>query len=96
MQIDFYTVPQVDVFARDSQGGYFGTIGQMTDLEANAPICYIDKSKQCFLVSENGIAFLENAQSWRMYLQECDEVKIYDSKEDAMKELDFLNLDEFL
>ena len=37
-QINFYTIPQIDIMATDSQGGFIGTIGQMTDLESDAQI----------------------------------------------------------
>ena len=51
--IDFYTIPQVDIMATDSLGGFIGTVGQISDLESDAPICYIDKERNCYLVAEN-------------------------------------------
>ena len=49
-ELSFYTVPQVDVFATDSEDGLIGTVGSMTDLESDSPICYINKNKKCFLL----------------------------------------------
>lgn len=49
-ELSFYTVPQVDVFATYSEDGLIGTVGSMTDLESDSPICYINKNKKCFLL----------------------------------------------
>ena len=37
-KLSFYTVPQVDVFATDSEGGLIGTVGSFTDLQSDLPI----------------------------------------------------------
>ena len=57
-KLSFYTVPQVDVFATDSEGGLIGTVGSITDLESNSPICYINKNKKCFLIANDFKNFL--------------------------------------
>lgn len=93
--IPFYTIPQVDIFATDSEGGYLGTIGQMSDLESEAPICYISKDKRCYIVAENGTGFLKNATSWRDNLKDYEGVVFYDSKDAAMLEREFINMEEF-
>ena len=54
IKLSFYTVPQVDVFATDSEGGLIGTVGSFTDLQSDLPICYINKNKECFLVANSG------------------------------------------
>lgn len=84
--IDFYTVPQVDIMAVDSNGGYIGTVGQISDLESNAPICYIDNHRNCYLAAENGADFLEHASVWKKHLKPYEGIKIYDTKADAEKE----------
>ena len=48
--IDFYTIPRIDIFAIDGRGGYFGTVGEMTNLESNTPICYIDNTRKGYLI----------------------------------------------
>lgn len=63
-KIDFYTIPKVDIFAIDSAGGYIGSFGQVTDLEADVPICYIDAEKKCYLIASNGKEWLEKSKKW--------------------------------
>ena len=92
--IDFYTIPRVDIFATDSNGGYVGTVGKTTDLESDAPICYIDKNKSCYLITEKGTEFLKSVSSWRENLITYEEIEFYNSKEDAMQEKAFLKLEE--
>lgn len=87
--IDFYTIPQVDILATDSRGGYIGTIGQMSDLESEAPICYIDRDRKCYLISKTGKDFLQKVSSWKDVLAPYEEIKFYSSKTEAMKENEF-------
>lgn len=61
--VDFYTVPQVDIIATDSVGGFIGSIGQTFDIESDAPICYIIKDLESFIIAENGKDFLQNIES---------------------------------
>ena len=88
--IDFYTVPWVDIFATDGNGGLFGTIGSITDLNADAPICYMDQEHTCFLAAENGNDFLTAAGSWREHLRPYAGITFYRSKEEAKQQLEFI------
>lgn len=95
-EIDFYTIPQVDILATDSKGCYIGTIGNTSDLQSDAPICYIDKNTwKSYLIAESGEEFLKKASTWKESLEPYDGVTFYHSKEDAMKENEFINIDEF-
>lgn len=91
-KLSFYTVPQVDIFATDSEGGLIGTIGSFTDLQSDLPICYINKNKECFLIAKSGKEFLERAKNWKNNLKSYDEVIFYESKLEAEKELKFINI----
>lgn len=51
--VDFYTIPFIDIMAVDSCNGYIGSIGEKCDMESNAPICYIDAEKNCYLIAKN-------------------------------------------
>ena len=68
--IDFYTIPQVDIMAIDSQGGFIGTIGQMSDLKSDAQICYIDNRHNCYLIVEKSKDFLKYAPMWKNCLKQ--------------------------
>lgn len=78
----------------DSKGGYIGTVGKMTDLESDAPICYIDKDKKCYLIIENGAEFLKIASKWQENLIAYDGIDFYASKETAMQENTFFKPEE--
>lgn len=91
-KIDFYTVPRVDIMAVDSEGGLIGTIGQSCDLQNDAPICYIDKDRNCYRIAENGAVFLANVQEWKNHMEICHDVVFYQSKKAAEKELEFLDV----
>ena len=91
-KLSFYTVPQVDVFATDSEGGLIGTIGSTTDLEGDSPICYINKNKKCFLIANDFKNFLERTDNWKNNLEQYNEIMFYGSKLEAEKELKFINL----
>lgn len=90
--LEFYTVPYVDIMARDSKGGFIGTIGQQCDLENDALICYINKDLDCFIISENGADFLSNVESWKDNLKPYDKISFYRSKAEAEIELEFIHL----
>ncbi|MBU9737562.1 hypothetical protein [Diplocloster agilis] len=90
--IDFYTIPRIDIMAADSHGGYIGTIGETCDLESDAPICYIDKNKTCHLIAENGKTFLKTVHSWKTQLKPCEGIEFFPSKEEAKKRHEFLDI----
>ena len=90
-KVSFYTVPQVDVFATDRECGLIGTVGSMTDLQSDLPICYINKNRECFLIATSGKEFLETTTNWKNNLKPYNEVIFYKSKLEAEKELRFIN-----
>ena len=83
----------VDVFAVDSAGGYIGSVGQSTDLEADIPICYIDVAKRCYLIAANGRDFLRNVHQWKEMLTPYTGIELFDSFEVAQKRHEFLDRD---
>ena len=89
-KVDFYTVPMVDIFAVDSAGGYVGSVGQLTDLEADIPVCYIDKEKKCYLIAVNGKEFLENVYQWKKNLVPYSEIEFLKSLEEAKEKFEFV------
>lgn len=89
--LNFYTIPLIDIFAVDSEGGYMGSLGEVINLEGDAPICYIDKDCNCFLIAKNGKEFLNNAASWKAHMIPYTDVEFFTSKEEAMKKYEFID-----
>ena len=89
--IDFYTVPMVDIFAADSAGGYIGSVGQATDLQRDIPICYIDADKRCYLIAENGEDFLKKVKQWKEQLIPYSDIEFFESFEAARERYEFLD-----
>lgn len=83
---------QNNIIAIDSEGGFIGSLGQQFDLECDAPICYINRDLECFIVSENAAEFLKNIESWKKNLKLYDKVTFYHSKTEAERELQFIDL----
>ena len=93
-EIDFYTIPMVDIFAVDSAGGYIGSLGQVTDLEADVPICYIDAQKKSYEIASNGKEWLDNIHKWKENLTPYDSIEFFESLEDAQEKYEFLDINE--
>lgn len=90
--IDFYTIPWLDIFAKDSHGGFFATFCAQTDMTATAPICYIDKEHQCFRVSDSLKAFLQMVsatEAWRICMEPMRDIMFFSSSEEAKSALAF-------
>ncbi|MGP4072910.1 hypothetical protein ACTWQB_10190 [Piscibacillus sp. B03] len=90
--IEFFTVPHVDIMAKDSKGGFIGTVYQQCDSESDAPICYINRDLECFIISENAEDFLSNIGTWQDNMKLYDEITVYRSKAEAEAELEFIDL----
>lgn len=90
-QIDFYTVPMVEIFAVDSAGGYIGSVGQPADLQANIPICYIDKDRNCYWIADNGGDFLKTVDRWKENMKPYAGIDFLESIEVAQAKYAFLD-----
>ncbi|GIN41215.1 hypothetical protein [Heyndrickxia oleronia] len=90
--LEFYTVPYVDIMAKDSKGGYIGTVGKQCDLKSEASICYINRDLECLIISENVKDFLSNIGTWQENLKPYDKITVYRSKAEAETELEFIDL----
>ena len=94
--LGFYTVPYVEVIAKDSQGGFIGRVGQQCDVQRDAPICYISRDLECLIIAENENAFLSNIELWQDNLKPYDKITVYRSKAEAEMELEFIDLSDSL
>lgn len=92
---DFFTVPLVDIFAIDSNGGYIGSIGEAAHLGSCATICYISQKKECYFIAENFEEFIKHLNEWKQHMTPYNELEIFSSKEDAEKKYEFYDMSEF-
>lgn len=89
-EIDFYAVPQVDIFAFDSKGGFFAAAGGITDVDGTEPVCYIDNNRKCFIIADCMRNFLESASCWRKNMVPDKEIAFFPAKKEAEKEYEFI------
>lgn len=82
-EIDFYAVPQVDVFAFDSKGGFFAAVGGITDLDGTEPVCYIDNNRKCFIIADSMRSFLKLASCWQKNMVPDEEITFFSTKKEA-------------
>lgn len=90
--VDFYAVPQVDIMATDGAGGFFGTIGEVSGLDSQAPVCYIDQDRNCFLIAPDFRNLLEHLDHWRENAVPYEEITLFSSREEAMRKHKFVDL----
>ena len=86
--LPFYSVPAVDIVARDSQAGYIC-------LTAADKVLYINNDHVTFEIAESWDAFLSNPHDWQKQLVPYDGMHLYPSKEAAEKDIQFFDLDEW-
>ncbi|WP_394272352.1 hypothetical protein [Butyricicoccus sp.] len=84
-ELPFYTVPQVEVFARDGDG-WLATVWQPTDGEDDAPVCYIDADRQCWRAADSFRQLLDRPD-WKRQLAPMKGIAVYASRKDAAREL---------
>lgn len=94
--LEFFTVPHVDIMAIDSKRGFVGIVYQRCDSESDAPICYINRDLECFIISENVGDFLSNIETWQDNMKPYDKITVYRSKAEAETELEFIDLSDVI
>ena len=91
--IDFYAVPQLDIFALDNKGGMLATLGAATDInELTKPICYISNNRDCFTIADNLNQFMQmiaTQKEWRLNMKNTKNISIYSSKSEAEQKVNF-------
>jgi hypothetical protein len=98
--VNFYAIPRVDIFATDSNNGYWGTVGDATDIEnMAAQICYINNQNEIIIVAENLKNFIFPIDSINErkieIMNKTDDVVLYSSKKDAEKAVKFIEIPKF-
>ena len=85
-EIDFYSVPSLDIAATDDKGGFLASVGQPFDLHDPVPLVYISPDRRCYLITENSTEFLSIVSHWRSRLTPFEGVKLYRDKAQAKGE----------
>ena len=89
--MDFFTVPLVDIFATDSNGGFLGTVGETTDFQSEAQICYIDNARNCFIIAENAGELIQKSSDWRKNMVKSADIAVLRTKAEAEKNFKFIS-----
>lgn len=91
-EIGFYAVPFVSIFAYDSSGGLFASVGGITDFESDENIIYISSGSSVFLAADNGRTFLKNIGNWKKNLVPFSSVELFPNLIQAKEKYDFIEL----
>ncbi len=91
IEVELYTVPYMEVFARDDYGGYFTRRDG-----GDEGIYYIVAKRECFWFADSFQNFVELTAQWRKHLKNDRSVRVFASWEDAQREFEIVDLDIFL
>lgn len=81
-EVPCYTVPQTELCGYDSHGGLFAGSPCFSFRDAE-PLYYIDREKNCFLITEDCGAFRNLGDGWRERMVPTGALEIFDSYEQA-------------
>lgn len=76
-----YTVPQTEIGGFDSRGGLLA--GGSSFSFGEKPLYYIDREKQCFLITENSGKLLEMGLTWREKMIPTDAIQVFANRAEA-------------
>lgn len=93
-EIDFYTVPKIEVAATDNVGGFIASVGEPFSLHESVPLIYISAERRAYLITEDSSQFLSIASKWKEKLTPYDGVALYASKEDALKDYSIIDFEQ--
>ena len=83
---NFYTVPQADIFATDSKGGYWCSIGETFDREQ--AVYYIDGNHNCYLAMESAAHFIAVPEARYETLIPYTGIEFFQTREEANAKYD--------
>ena len=93
-EIDFYTVPKIEVAATDNNGGFIASVGEPFSMRDPVPLVYISADRKAYLITEDSSKFLSIASEWREKLTPYDRIALYASKEDARKDYPIIDFEQ--
>ena len=93
-ELPFFAVPHLELFARDREGGWFGTSNQ-----GEEEVYYITPEGEPFRVSSSMKEFARRllaGEDWRELWEPAQELTLYPSKEAAAQAVELVPLSELL
>ena len=93
-ELPFFAVPHLELFARDREGGWFGTSNQ-----GEEEVYYITPEGEPFRVSSSMKEFARRllaGEDWRELWEPAQELALYPSKEAAAQAVELVPLSELL
>ena len=90
-EMSFYSVPWIEIFAKDSQGGYFAGLGGVPDLDEAGIILYIDIDRKVFKLADNLRQFVEEPDECKKHRTDFRDVAIFESREKAYEKFEFID-----
>ena len=94
LEAPFFAVPRLELFARDREGGWFGTSNQ-----GEEEVYYITPEGEPFRVSSSMKEFARRllaGEDWRELWEPAQELTLYPSKEAAARAVELVPLSELL
>lgn len=91
--IDFYSVPRLDIAATDGNGGFIASLEEPFDLRHPVPLVYISPERKGYLITGDSSEFLSIADSWRSHLTPCDSFRLFATKEMAKAEYNIVDFE---
>lgn len=92
-EINFYTVPWIEIGATDNDGGFIASVGESFSLYNSVPLIYIASDRNIYLITEDSSEFLSIASVWKDKFAPYDGITLYASKEDARKEYPIIDFE---
>ena len=93
-EIDFYTVPKIEIAATDSDGGFIASVGEPFSFHNPVPLIYISADRKVYLITDDSSKFFSIASEWRSRLIPYGGIKLYGSKEEAQKEYPIIDFEQ--
>ena len=70
----------------------FSSVEDLPGFDSKSPVVYIDGNKKVFWVAEDFEQFIGNLMNCKENMKPYAEVRVFDTKEDAMKIFEFIEV----
>lgn len=91
--INFYSVPRLDIGAKDDAGGFIASVIEPFSLSDPISLVYISQDRHCYLITKDATEFLSIVSEWKSRLVPFDGVMLYASKEKAKQEYEIIDFE---